>query len=382
MNTTTNNRTNPTPTEKVNTFDAIVKAYNEKQDAKTLTDLAVATVLAVEKKIIQVSDDPTVRRMRRSLLADLDLLERQATAVNTATALKLNRNGDYKTVTADGDMRRASLDLCGQNLGDGLDLVHDAIIAITDATSEQRQRDPDDPTDLLRPYTVNRLKKRVYIQTADSVNGWETVETTPMREIYKAVRRSIMASRAVQVASHKYAYLEDLAVDADGEQTDDRIYRRLTAYTDNGSITTDLYGRPDRNGLYTADATTVATTETIIDALKLTDRQALIFSYRLKGYGLKAIATAVGVHFTTVKGHLKAIQGKVAKLATDRPDLVSVATVEKIRKMTADETADKTPTPTPTADKTPTADPTDRLSFLDAILLELRPIWIKPKTEK
>jgi hypothetical protein len=43
-------------------------------------------------------------------------------------------------------------------------------------------------------YEVRRLKKKVRIKSADSVNGWETVETSPIKEVYKAVRREIANS--------------------------------------------------------------------------------------------------------------------------------------------------------------------------------------------
>lgn len=71
------------------------------------------------------------------------------------------------------------------------------------------------------PYKERRLKKKVWIKKDDSINGWETVETTPIQETYKAVRREIEHSRAMSTdARNGYSYLEDIAHDSEtGEET-------------------------------------------------------------------------------------------------------------------------------------------------------------------
>ena len=61
-----------------------------------------------------------------------------------------------------------------------------------------------------KEYTVRRLKKKVRIQSTDSVNGWEDKTVTPIQIAFTAVRRAGKKTRSVQVASHKYTYLETI----------------------------------------------------------------------------------------------------------------------------------------------------------------------------
>lgn len=115
-------------------------------------------------------------------------------------------------------------------LGDGMDLVHTASATIIDQTKQNGNTIGF----MQSPYKERRLKKKVWIKKDDSINGWETVETTPIQETYKAVRREIEHSRAMSSdARNGYSYLEDIAHDSEtGEET--RVYKRLTKYADLG----------------------------------------------------------------------------------------------------------------------------------------------------
>ena len=211
----------------------------------------------------------------------------------------------------------------GLNLEDGFDFVNDAILSILDELSKQSDRDPGDPVDLTRPYEVKRLKRKVYIKDPDSIGGYETVTTTPIQEVYRSIRRSIQASRHVQLDPRNgYTYLEDLYTDPDGDSDPTVIYRRLPKYADIGGHAMDgdsdptdrIDGQPSAKMTSCVssygDQTTVEDSDRLIERLNLTARQAQILTYRLQGYGYKAIATRLGVSDKAIKKTLQQIQTK------------------------------------------------------------------------
>ena len=111
-----------------------------------------------------------------------------------------------------------------------MDLVHTASATLINQTKQH-----GNIVEFMEsPYKERRLKKKVWIKKADSVNGWETVETTPIQEVYKSVRREIENSRAMSTdARNGYTYLEEIAQDGEtGEKT--QVYKRLIKYADLG----------------------------------------------------------------------------------------------------------------------------------------------------
>lgn len=308
MEKTTNKTTTPT------TFADLVKKYNaDPRNADHLTDLATAVAYSVLRKVIdptrktattadRPSDsglNPALVALRGDLTRDRAYLTRLDHAVNESTRLSFNADGDMVFEVIDPALAKAATDLAGQTLGDGLDLVNDAALAILEETAKQADRDPGLPVDLERAYTVRRLKRKVWIKTADSVNGWETVETTPIQEVFKAVRRSVQNSRHMQIDPRSgYTYLEDLTIDPDSGDGS-TIYRRLSKYADMGGHVCDFNGK--ETVATTADHETVATTDRLVAAMGLTDREMTVLKYRLAGYGYKAIATAMGLTVDNAK---------------------------------------------------------------------------------
>lgn len=292
--------TDKTPT----TFADLVQAYNAApRNEKTLVDLATATTYAVLKKVINTTNNPTLQTVRKELTRDRADLDRLAYANDNATRLVFNDGGDLVSETLDPSLVQAAATLAGLPLGDGLDLVNDAIVAILDETAKQIDRDPDLAVDFERVYTVRRLNRKVWIKTADSVGAWETVETTPIQEVYKAIRRSIDRSRAMQTDPRNgYTYLADLATDSETGETCE-IYRRLPKYADMGGHVCDFNGK--ETVATTADSETVDQTDRLVAAMGLTDREMTVLKYRLSGYGYKAIATAMGITVDNAKrcGH-------------------------------------------------------------------------------
>lgn len=308
MVTTTNATEN-----KQATFSALLETYasehkkgtNTSTYTQALENLACAVAYSVLKKCIDTSYNETLVSIRHELTRDKHTLNNVAYCSEHATKLAYNDNGDLVQVTLDNDCKKALATLTSATLGDGLDLVNDAIIAILEETEKQRAR--GEKLDLEKVYTVRRLKKKVWIKSENSVNGWETVETTPIREIYKSVRRSIDSSRALATDPRNgYSYIEDSSKDSEtGETT--TIYRRLTKYADLGGYATDYNNACT---FYTVDSETVKDVDNLLTALNLTKRQAQVLELRQRGYGYKAIATYLGIRADSVRDVLKAIQKK------------------------------------------------------------------------
>lgn len=327
-NTTRKTNTNTTPTNTTNTFNDLVNRCSiNPADPDALTDLATAVVYSVLRKVIDptrktaatadhVSNsgiNPALVSLRTGLTRDRAATARLRYSLDNATHMEFNADGDPVSVVDDPALDRAAADLLHDTLSDGLDLVNDAVVAILAEIDAQKLRDPDMPTDLARGYVTRRLRRKVWIKNPDLVTAWEDVATTPIQEVFKAVRRSIENSRAVQNVS-RYTYLADLAndpADPDGDPT--VIYRRLPKYADMGG---DVGGRPDDMpayiagqpaGLdgkpvnYSADITTVEKTDRLVAAMGLTDREMTVLKYRLAGYGYKAIATAMGITVDNAK---------------------------------------------------------------------------------
>ena len=316
-----------TTTTKTNAFSDLLRTYenatrhkNENEKTKTdyenaLTDLATACTFSVLKKLCNVggtvtessksiSDTTkTIRQLRQSLAKDLHDLDRLAYASNNATAIEYNQDGEIQTVVKDKELQSALTDLCADTFGDGIDLMHTAIITILDETEKATDLTADF---MEKPYNVRRLKRKVYIKDVESLGGYETVKTTAIQEVYKAIRRDIGSSRTMQVASHKYTYLESILTDTDSN-TETEIYRRLPKYSGLAYEQKDFNGKITR---ITADAETVDKTDRIISKLNLTKRQATILNLRLSGYGQRAIATYLGVTYQAVQNSLKKIQEK------------------------------------------------------------------------
>lgn len=314
MKTNTKTTTTDRKTSFASLLTAYGKAYASKDSdpqayANTLTELATAVAYSVLKKCIDTGYNQTLVSIRSELGRDTHNADRLTYASEHAYKTAYNEDGDAYRKTADRSCADALTELTRLTLGDGIDLVHDAVVAIMEQTA--RQTANGETVDLERPYTVRRLKKKVWIKSADSVNGWETVETSPIREVYKAVRRAINTSRAAATDPRNgYSYIEDIATDPEtGETTD--IYRRLTKFADLGGYVTDFNGACT---LYSVDNTAVAKYDEIMDALNLTKKQATVLNLRMAGHGEKAIATYLGISKQGVQKTLKLIQAKAVAI--------------------------------------------------------------------
>lgn len=322
--------TKTTKTNKTNkgTFETLLREYekqtrlhidgkgNETEYTKALQTLATACTFSVLKKLCNVggtimeekkhiSDSAkVVRQLRTTLFQDLRNIENLYNAVNNSSEYQYNENGDIVEIITDKELHNAIPELLRYSYDDGLDLLNTAIIAILDETAKAQDLNSDF---MEKPYTVRRLKRKVYIKKEDSKNGFETVNTTPITEVYKAIRREIQNSRSIQVASHKYTYIEDIAKDTETD-TEVEIFKRLPKYSGLAYEMTDYNGKTIA---ITADNSTVDSLDGLISKLNPSKQQAEILQLRLSGYGYKAIATYLGVREDNVKLQIKRLQAKL-----------------------------------------------------------------------
>ena len=296
-------------------FVELLKRYNTLATEDTTTDdytdtlqeLATACTASVLKKCYDVSGSKVMLELRR------DVMQFANNSNNVTELNRLDSSDVYETTyTKDGEERqtvnkdfdRRMVNAVESTCGDGADLVQVAVIAILQETKRQQENESGQPIDLERPYTVRRIKSKVWIKDADTVGGWETVETSPIREIYREIRRAVQKSASVQIASNVYTYIADIATD-DESGAEERIYRRCDKYADVGTET--AYG-------YSADEYSVSDITDISDTLKLSRTQKIVYDMRLKGYGCKAIATHTGFGENTVKSALREVRKKSAEI--------------------------------------------------------------------
>lgn len=265
-----------------------------------------------------VSDNgqnPALLELKRGIAFDRRTLDKTAAAAMAATRATLNKDGDPVTEVVDGEAEANLVALLDETLSDGLDLVQTAAAALL----EQAIDHADGPGWLDRPYTIRRLSRRVYIKETDSA-AYREDKTTPAQEVYRAVRRAVQESRAVQTDPRNgYCYLEELT--ADGLDT---IYFRLQKYADlggyahNGQDGDRLPGSPAGFGQggthYTVDRQTVTDYNTIMERLNLTDRQAQVLRLRMQGKGYKAIATYLGVTQRAIAKTVEQVQKKAVAI--------------------------------------------------------------------
>lgn len=285
----------------------------EKAYTTALVNLATATAYSVLKKCISVSQNQALMQVKRDIAKDFALLRNIDYAQTTAYEYRYNKDGEQIVIIKDKDLHTALTKLYRQSLGDGLDLVNDAIVTIMQETEKAKDRNNGElPLEFMEiPYQVRRLKRKVWIKVEESANGWEDKPTTAIQEVYKSVRRCIEQSRAVQTdAKNGYTYIEDLAKD-EKSNSEQVIYRRLPKYADIGGAVKDFNGKETA---YTADKQTADDIEILIGKLNLSKQQAEILKLRLSGYGYKAIATYFGVKGANIQTQLKRIREKAVKI--------------------------------------------------------------------
>lgn len=248
--------------------------------------------------------NPALKAVKTGIAVDMGTPDRPGTleSLRTASAkaykLTYNKNGDLVTEIADPDADRAVSALIEDALTDGMDMVQTACLALWELSAQHHAKRPGW---MEKEYTERKLSAKVLIQAEDSAK-WEDVTTSPIREVYRAIRREVQNSRAMQTDPRNgYTYIEETTADPDSTK-EDTIYRRLQKWSDIGGFT--------QHGQYTADMQNFMDYNDVVAKLNLTDRQAHIVALRMRGYGYKAIGTYLGIPWRNVQTVMKRLQVK------------------------------------------------------------------------
>ena len=173
--------------------------------------------------------------------------------------------------------------------GDGADVVQTAACALLELASVHAVHGGEW---LDRRYTVRRIDKRVTLQRVDSAAVRE-VETMPILEVFRSVRRYIGETRAVRAnvtSSFQYVPYQD----GDGVE----LYHRLPRYMDDISE-------------YEDELIT-----TYVARMKLNPRQAAVLRLRmLPGRpGCRAIGTYLGIKHDIVARTIRQIRAAAGRI--------------------------------------------------------------------
>ncbi len=299
-----------------NTFENVKRNFENAHASgadysKELTDLAKAVAYSVLKKCLdpqrktavdreEVSNNgqnPTLQAVKNGIRKDYETLAGTEYTASRASRATLNADGDPITETVDKAAQKALDKIIRETLSDGIDLVQGAALAILEQAAEHAA--PGAWLD--KPYTVRRLARRVYIRREDSA-AYRNDTTTPIQEVYRAVRREVQNSRAMQTDPRNgYSYIEDIAPGGL-----DVIFYRTGKYTDLGDV--------DSAGNYTTSRRALADYDAIMEKLNLTPRQAKVLELRMQGRGKKAIGTYLGIDPNNVGRTLRQIQAKAKEI--------------------------------------------------------------------
>ena len=296
--------------ENVYSASVIDHADNETELYNAGQALAMACVYSVLKKLLNVSPDRRNIAAMRVDVAKHSRIDAAMDVLNDNITIEYDKNGDYTSKTIDGETDKAIIKFLHQCDGDGVDLIGDAWIAILE---ESNKEDYFSSGWMTRPYKTRKLKYKVYTKSGNKTAEWQTEETTHIQQIFKAIRRSIEAQRAIKSASEKYIYLDRIETDAETE-TEVKVYDRYNAL-DIGSETCDCAA------VYTADAETVYSIDNAIGKMNLTKRQAEVLALALKGKGDTEIADLLHVKKQTIRDIKNAIATKAIAAGIAAADL-------------------------------------------------------------
>lgn len=267
---------------KMTSFDGLIESiktnYLNNEDYMTpLYDLSIACAYSVCNKLQFIGYTDKIRQIKQSIAASLSLLSGSVTSEKKVS----------------------------DRIGDGMELVNSAFAVGLDEVEKHNG-------DLKTPYLISRVSRRVWYTDADICKPTES-ETSGVREMYRAARRYIQDNRAVSTdAANRHQYIEynmsEFSDDDDdmAEFMEDYvIYRRMsTAYDGKDIALTDAIAS-DRG-----DADTI---DIMIDSLGLSEKEEKIIRYRLRGYGEKATAKALGLTRNSVHGTINRIREKARK---------------------------------------------------------------------
>ena len=309
------------------TFHALIEAMNEHANndtidtpdgIATLNALSTAVCYSVLKKCIDPQRkkaleqgkpsnsgcNQTLVKLWMELAAANRYAEQLLYCTRNAEKFEFNANGDAISIVIDKDVADKLNKLIDERMNDSNDLLQECMLSILLEINKQKCNKQS--VDLERPYNIKVLSKRIYLNFEDTPE-YRHKETTPIQEVFKAVRRVLINNRSLCIDSRcKYSYIQEVATDDNGFL--DTVYYRCGKYADIGGYAKDFNGVET---LYSVENEQVYTMEKMVKSLNLTARQAQILKLRLEGLSVHAIADRMNITQQGVQKHMKLIQNKV-----------------------------------------------------------------------
>lgn len=271
---------------------------------------------APERATVSDNGNQTIQTIQMALYLDYKRLADIAAYMDRVSGIVWTEDGHAKSLAF---VAGAAESVEMHTISDGMDVAHVAVVALLRAA----ERWADKGIGWLElPVTVTRINARVLAK--DTPAAWETVETTPVKCVYLAIRRYIQATGNVEINPRDgYAYIMDyLPRDPDTGELDgtvgdalETVYRRVGRYADLGGGESDIDGNP--TGRYTVDPYTVDQTSRMIAIIAPSRRQMQILSRRLQGHGVSAIASALQVTEQAVRTQLARLRAKSTAAGID-----------------------------------------------------------------
>ena len=314
-----------------NTFHALINAMNEHankdtidtpEGIATLNALSTAVCYSVLKKCIDPQRKKALEQGKPSnsgcnqtlvnLWREISVANRYAKQLlyctRNAEKFEFNANGETVSIVIDKDVADKLNKLIDERMNDSNDLLQECMLSILLEINKQKCNKQS--VDLERPYNIKVLSKRIYLNLEDTPE-YRCKETTPIQEVFKAVRRVLVNNRSLCIdSSCKYSYIQEFATDDNGFL--DTVYYRCGKYADIGGYAKDFNGAET---LYTVENEQVYTMEKMVKSLNLTARQAQILKLRLEGLSVHAIADRMNITQQGVQKHMKLIQDKFKKMS-------------------------------------------------------------------
>ena len=259
-------------------LQAVQTAQTEKEKGQAITKLAQAIAVSVLKKLVNAggcrdvkySDITTYHKYLYRLYGQLQhdiALENNTAYTQSVETVGYTKTGKLKDITSKSD-REAIKAVAKDSYTESADLISVAKVAILEHLKAGR-------IDFEKPYSIRRVKKDVHINldslTLDSEKVFEWRETTPIHEVYKAVRMYIYSQNKDYKDTFNYVPV-DVIDSVTGEKA--TIYARYIIAVDSVD-----------NYIELKDAF-----ELLCERCKATATQKNIAYYRLRGYSLRQIA--------------------------------------------------------------------------------------------
>ena len=264
------------PENKSNPLDVFTADYNNGNDyAESLDTLARTIAYAVVKRLHAVSGSNIMADFRRDIASAKTMLDKLKYTASVAESISYDTDGNaYNDITNGEEEENYSKIIHSETFGDGYDLTQIACVAILEVVTKQESR--GETIDLERAYTKRKLDKRVIIRKGDSAKTIE-VDTTPIQEVYRKVRKAIQDERRAPSSLesiYQYVPLDEYGTDMQREDAQEEyLLKRLPKYSVLGDYETDYNGKQT---VVTANGTDAKTIDETIDSLNLTDAQKVV----------------------------------------------------------------------------------------------------------